>query len=27
VITEGFYEWRKADKQPFAVAMSNGFQN
>jgi putative SOS response-associated peptidase YedK len=23
VVTDGFYEWRKADKQPFAVAMKN----
>jgi putative SOS response-associated peptidase YedK len=24
VVTDGFYEWRKADKQPFAVGMADG---
>lgn len=24
VITAGYYEWRKTDKQPFAVALANG---
>ncbi len=24
VVTDGFYEWRKSDKQPFAVAMADG---
>jgi putative SOS response-associated peptidase YedK len=24
VITDGFYEWRKGDKQPFAIARANG---
>jgi putative SOS response-associated peptidase YedK len=23
IVTNGFYEWRKADKQPFAVALGN----
>ena len=23
VVTCGFYEWRKPDKQPFAVALGN----
>ena len=23
IVTDGFYEWRKADKQPFAVALGN----
>jgi putative SOS response-associated peptidase YedK len=23
IITDGFYEWRKSDKQPFAIAMGN----
>jgi putative SOS response-associated peptidase YedK len=23
VVTNGFYEWRKSDKQPFAVAMAD----
>jgi putative SOS response-associated peptidase YedK len=24
VVTDGFYEWRKRDKQPFAIAMADG---
>jgi len=24
VVTDGFYEWRKADKQPFAIGRSDG---
>jgi putative SOS response-associated peptidase YedK len=24
VVTDGFYEWRQSDKQPFAVAMASG---
>jgi putative SOS response-associated peptidase YedK len=24
VVTDGFYEWKKPEKQPYAVAMANG---
>ena len=24
VVTDGFYEWRKSDKQPFAIGMADG---
>ena len=23
VVTDGFYEWRKSDKQPLAIGMAN----
>ena len=23
IVTDGFYEWRKSDKQPFAIGMGN----